>query len=64
MNPMIFKYCNKKISKKSEARICLAMCLKKQKFQADCVYKLGVHKKKCVLTENIQYKKVSYTIYI
>ena len=28
--------------------MCLAMCLKKQEFQADCVYKLGVYKKKCV----------------
>ena len=26
--------------------MCLAMCLKKQEFQADCVYKLGVYKKK------------------
>ena len=31
---------------KSEAEMCLAMCLKKQEFQADCVYKLGVYKKK------------------
>ena len=28
--------------------MCLAMCLKKQEFQADCVYKLGVYKKKSV----------------
>ena len=35
---------------KSEAEMCLAMCLKKQEFQADCVYKLGVYKKKCVYT--------------
>ena len=29
--------------------MCLAMCLKKQEFQADCVYKLGVYiKKNCV----------------
>ena len=28
--------------------MCLAMCLKKQEFQADCIYKLGVYKKKCV----------------
>ena len=33
---------------KSEAEMCLAMCLKKQEFQADCVYKLGVYKKKKV----------------
>ena len=33
---------------KSEAEMCLAMCLKKQEFQADCVYKLGVYKKKSV----------------
>ena len=26
--------------------MCLSMCLKKQEFQADCVYKLGVYKKK------------------
>ena len=31
---------------KSEAEMCLAMCLKKQEFQADCVYKLGVYEKK------------------
>ena len=28
--------------------MCLAMCLKKQEFQADCVYKHGVYKKKSV----------------
>ena len=26
----------------------LAMCLKYQKSKPDCVYKLGVYKKKCV----------------
>ena len=29
---------------KSEAEMCLEMCLKKQEFQAICVYKLGVYK--------------------
>ena len=33
---------------KSEAEMCLAMCLKKQEFHADCVYKLGVYKKNSV----------------
>ena len=33
---------------KSEAEMCLEMCLKKQEFQANCVYKLGVYKKNCV----------------
>ena len=41
--------------------MCLAMCLKKQEFQADCVYKLGVYKKK-VCTANIDMvKNGSYT---
>ena len=34
------------LKEKSEAEMCLAMCLKKLEFQADCVYKLGVYKKK------------------
>ena len=30
--------------------MCLAMCLKKQEFQADCVYKLGVYEKRvCIV---------------
>ena len=33
---------------KSEAE----KCLKKQEFQGDCVYKLGVYKKNCVLFKN------------
>ena len=33
----------------SEAEMLLALCLKKQEFQADSVYKPGVYKKKCVV---------------
>ena len=33
--------------------MCLAMCLKKQEFQADCVYKLGVYKKKVCIPKVI-----------
>ena len=37
--------------------MCLAMCLKKQEFQADCVYKLGVYKKKvCTSLVSLKYK--------
>ena len=39
---------SKKISEKFqkfEAEMCLTMCLKKQEFQADSVYILGVYKK-------------------
>ena len=28
--------------------MCLAMCLKNQESQADCVYELGVYRKKSV----------------
>ena len=40
---------------KSEAEMCLAMCLKKQEFQADCVYKLGVYKKKVCIYLGLEY---------
>ena len=36
--------------KKIEAEMCLAMCSKKQEFEADCVYKLDVYKKRIVYT--------------
>ena len=56
------KEISKEFSKKfqkSEAEMCLAMCLKKQEFQADCVYKHCVYKKKvCILSK---LKKVSFT---
>ena len=44
--------------------MCLAMCLKKQEFQADCVYKLGVYKKKvCRSTHSqAQAQLVAYAI--
>ena len=35
--------------------MCLAMCLKKQEFQADCVYKLGVYKKKVCIYLGLEY---------
>ena len=34
------------------------MCLKKQQFQADCVYKLGVYKKKIVYSESKLYFQI------
>ena len=44
--------------------MCLAMCLKKQEFQADCVYKLGVYKKKvCIITQRRPSFKQPFTAY-
>jgi len=41
--------------------MCLAMCLKKQEFQADCVYKLGVYKKK-LCNRNQKFEKKNKSI--